>query len=518
MWRAISFGVFCRVAPSTREIMRSRKDSPGSAVMRTTIRSDNTRVPPVTDERSPPLSRITGADSQVIADSSTDAIPSITSPSPGMVSPASTTTRSFLRRDEAGTAVSPLSVNLRALVSLRILRKVDACALPRPSATASAKLANSTVNHNHSETEKVNQKGAAPLGCVIRSRMHRAVVSTLPTATTNMTGFRASSRGSSFRKLSRTAGPRIAGSKSELLRSLAMSERLSVERGEMLDDRAERHRGKERQCADDEDDRHQQGGKERSIGGKGAEPGRDHLLIEHRSGDSQDGNDHEKAPRQHGNRQRDVPPGSIGVQSREGGAVVARSRRERIDDLGQSVRSGVAERRGPLSGDRRPGGESKDDERKDQDIEHRQLHFLLLDLLSQVLGSPSHHQSRDEYREDYEDENAVEAGADSAEDDFAQLDVDQRHQAAERGEAVVHRVDGAARGVGRHRREERAPGDAEAGLLAFQVADLRPIGGGDSAEEQEGHRGEQRPTLSLIARHFAVRIGQRRRDREDENQ
>ena len=35
-----------------------------------------------------------------------------------------------------------------AFVSLRLLRSVSACALPRPSATASAKLANSTVNHS----------------------------------------------------------------------------------------------------------------------------------------------------------------------------------------------------------------------------------------------------------------------------------------------------------------------------------------------------------------------------------
>src|SRR5580765_6871811 len=45
---AISFGVFCRSAPSTRAIIRSRNVSPGLAVMRTTISSDSTRVPPVT--------------------------------------------------------------------------------------------------------------------------------------------------------------------------------------------------------------------------------------------------------------------------------------------------------------------------------------------------------------------------------------------------------------------------------------------------------------------------------------
>ena len=92
MFSAISFGVFCRLAPSTRAIIRSMNVSPGLEVIFTTIRSDSTVVPPVTADRSPPDSRMTGADSPVIADSSTDATPSITSPSPGMCSPASTTT------------------------------------------------------------------------------------------------------------------------------------------------------------------------------------------------------------------------------------------------------------------------------------------------------------------------------------------------------------------------------------------------------------------------------------------
>ena len=96
MVRAISLGVFCRLAPSTRVIMRSRKVWPRSAVMRTTMRSESTLVPPVTAERSPPDSRITGADSPVMADSSTEAMPSTISPSEGMRSPASHTTRSPL--------------------------------------------------------------------------------------------------------------------------------------------------------------------------------------------------------------------------------------------------------------------------------------------------------------------------------------------------------------------------------------------------------------------------------------
>ena len=95
--RAISLGVRCRMAPSTRAIMRSRNELPGLAVISTTIRSDSTRVPPVTPERSPPASRMTGADSPVMADSSMEAIPSMISPSPGITSPATISTRSPAR-------------------------------------------------------------------------------------------------------------------------------------------------------------------------------------------------------------------------------------------------------------------------------------------------------------------------------------------------------------------------------------------------------------------------------------
>ena len=158
---AISFGVFCRSAPSTSAIIRSTKDSPGFVVIFTTIRSDSTVVPPVTAHRSPPDSRITGADSPVMADSSTVAMPSTTSPSPGITSPASTTTRSPIRRSVPGTrSSSPSSASRRATASFLVLRNESACALPRPSATASARFANSTVNHSHSATAMVNTLGS----------------------------------------------------------------------------------------------------------------------------------------------------------------------------------------------------------------------------------------------------------------------------------------------------------------------------------------------------------------------
>ncbi len=105
MLSAISFGVFCRSAPSTRAIIRSMKLSPGLVVILTTMRSDRTRVPPVTALRSPPDSRITGADSPVMADSSTDAMPSTTSPSPGITSPGPTTHRSPIFRSVDATCL-----------------------------------------------------------------------------------------------------------------------------------------------------------------------------------------------------------------------------------------------------------------------------------------------------------------------------------------------------------------------------------------------------------------------------
>ncbi len=71
-------------------IMRSRKLEPAPAVTRTRIQSLTTVVPPVTAERSPPDSRITGALSPVMAASLTEAMPAMISPSAGIMSPAST--------------------------------------------------------------------------------------------------------------------------------------------------------------------------------------------------------------------------------------------------------------------------------------------------------------------------------------------------------------------------------------------------------------------------------------------
>ncbi len=160
MVRAISPGVLRRVAPSMREIMRSRKPAPGPLVTRMTMWSEMTLVPPVTASRSPPDSRITGADSPVTADSSTVAIPSTTCPSAGMTSPGPQTTRSSCARAAALTSsVSPEGRSRLAFVSRRIARSESARAFPWISARPSAKFAKSTVNQSQAAREAKRPSG-----------------------------------------------------------------------------------------------------------------------------------------------------------------------------------------------------------------------------------------------------------------------------------------------------------------------------------------------------------------------
>ncbi len=78
-------------------------------------------------------------------------------------------------------------------MSRRVARSEAAWARPRPSATASARLANSTVSHSQTVIHQANT-----LGSVIAM----TVVSTAPTSTTNITGLCHNVRGSSLRSAS----------------------------------------------------------------------------------------------------------------------------------------------------------------------------------------------------------------------------------------------------------------------------------------------------------------------------
>src|SRR3954447_18658597 len=80
---------------------------------------------------------------------------------------------------------------------------------------ASAKLANSTVNHSHTATD-----AAKTFSCVVllpRSRTNRIVVSAEPTSTMNITGLRIIARGFNLRNEASVAVRTRAGSKIERL-------------------------------------------------------------------------------------------------------------------------------------------------------------------------------------------------------------------------------------------------------------------------------------------------------------
>ena len=155
---ANSFGVFCRLAPSTSAIIWSRNDSPGLLVIRTSISSLTTNVPPMTDEKSPPASLMTGADSPVIADSSIEARPLMISPSPGTYSPVRTKTMSPFRSVAEETVSIICPTRLRAMTSAFEAFKESAWAFPRPSAIDSAKFANKTVKNRMMLTAKLKPR------------------------------------------------------------------------------------------------------------------------------------------------------------------------------------------------------------------------------------------------------------------------------------------------------------------------------------------------------------------------
>src|SRR5713226_8069081 len=346
IFSAISLGVFWRLAPSTSAIMRSRKVSPGLALICTTIQSESTRVPPVTADLSPPLSRMTGADSPVMADSSTEATPSITSPSPGITSPASTSTRSPLRSSGAATSCTgPRRLGLEsrlAMVVVRARRSVSACALPRPSAIASAKLAKTTVNHSQMVTASTKMvcavnaaRGNAGVGAVKSRRTNSMVVTTLPTSTTNITGFLSCTRGSSFLKDSGMAARMILGSQTEIsplrrvfhcltsivsvgvLVLVCISERPPSLHHQVLDNRPQRIRREVGQRPHNQDHANQERHEERPRRGEGAQARRHDPLPHQRAGKGQDGDDFGEASEQHDHAQRPVVEGCVTIETRE---------------------------------------------------------------------------------------------------------------------------------------------------------------------------------------------------------
>ncbi len=240
-------------------------------------------MPPVTAERSPPHSRMTGAHSPVIALSSTDATPSTTSPSPGMTSPGRQTTRSprrscsraalprYARVDRRGRCPA-----LRSRFAVRLRARLPQRVRLRLAAPLGHRLGEVREEDGEPEPERELER-EAPVAAALRDVAHeheRRV--RVPISTTNITGFRTMWRGSSLTNASRIARRTIGGSNSGRLRAGALpddawrlggrkvgmsswSEQLPGAHQQVLDDRAERERREEGERADDQDRRRRAG-------------------------------------------------------------------------------------------------------------------------------------------------------------------------------------------------------------------------------------------------------------------
>src|SRR4249920_4213428 len=144
------------------------------------------------------------------------------------------------------------------MVSRLARRSVSSWALPRPSATASARLANTTVSHSQTTMVQLNTDG--DLIAVYR-------VSTEPTSTTNMTGFLICTRGSSFLNASGVDFHSIFGSSSPPPTRLGSADRPEAGAGagasglsvvtvisvQSFCERSERERGEVGKADEDED-------------------------------------------------------------------------------------------------------------------------------------------------------------------------------------------------------------------------------------------------------------------------
>ena len=151
---AISFGVFCRLAPSTSAIIRSRKVSPGSGrdahddlvgEHRGAAGDRRAVAARLADDR-----RRLAGDGRLV--DRCDAFDDVTVGRDHLARGDDALVADVELRSTAPPRCVPSGRRRLAMVSLRVLRSDAACALPRPSAIASAKFAKSTVAHRKSVT------------------------------------------------------------------------------------------------------------------------------------------------------------------------------------------------------------------------------------------------------------------------------------------------------------------------------------------------------------------------------
>ena len=273
--------------------------------------------------------------SPVMALSSTEATPSITSPSSGI---------DVAGLDQHDVALAQLALHgsrcaVRAAVGARRaswprrllarLRSDVACALPRPSAIASAKLANSTVNHSQSEIARMKPgrrlavADAAP-GRHSSGGQHAADVDDEHDRVAQLHArVELGERRRRQRRLARAAG-RTACELSACDRLLMAMSLISCRaQHQVLDDGPERQRRHERSAAptsttvptssDDE---------QRAVRGQRAGRRRQRASCRQRAGDRQDRHDQPEAAEPHRDAEQRVVERRVGGQPGEGAAVV----------------------------------------------------------------------------------------------------------------------------------------------------------------------------------------------------
>ena len=170
-------------------------------------------------------------------------------------------------------------------------------------------------------------------------------VTTETISTTNMTGFRHRSRGSSLLKAPATADLMSPACQMVIFfSSMAASlKRPARAEQEMIEDRPQDKGGKERKGADNQHDRRQHPHEKRALRGERGRAHGDALFCGEGAGDGQGGQNGEEAAHEHAKTRGQVIEHRVRVEAGEGGAVVAGGGEKGVEYLREAVGTRVVE-------------------------------------------------------------------------------------------------------------------------------------------------------------------------------
>src|ERR1700722_13072219 len=183
--------------------------------------------------------------------------------------------------------------------------------------------------------------------------MSSAVVSTLPTSTTNITGFLTMPRGSSLRTESISACPRISVFQRDFLSSMISPfqliqmryelENLTCLEQQVFQNGTQAKCREEGQRAENQNHADEQNSEEGTVHRESSRRRRNALLRSQIACQGEHGDHHEEAPAEHGpTHGRVVPPErrriDAGIESGEGRSVVTHCRGVSVENLSKPVR------------------------------------------------------------------------------------------------------------------------------------------------------------------------------------